>query len=422
MKLSLIFFLSALTSLYAQTRDVQYYYTEARTAQKAKEYKKFYELILEAHKLHPYHQGILYHVGLASALTNRPEEAIGFLARAIQIQAGYDLHHENLTSLQSLPDFQKLIDLQKKLKTPVIHSDTAFTINNKRLHIESITQTKSGEFFLGSIHQRKIVRSDGKGNFSDFTTNGKHGMTSVFGLKVDQSEKYLWACASPLPEMENFDTLAQSAIYKFEIKTGTLVDKFEPNDSIGHIFGDLTISPAGNIFISDTKTNIIYTVNEKTKTLDEYFTSKEFWNIQGITFSEDGKSMFISDYIKGIFKLETESETLRALKSSLPESLKSIDGLTYYNQSLIAIQNAVSPMRVMQYLLNPAQDEIIQAKIIDQGHPAFNEPTLGSLSGNSFYYIANSLWSGYNEDHSLKPEKELQNVIILKVDLQKLEK
>jgi hypothetical protein len=398
--------------------NLQSYVGQAREAYKANDYKKFYELILEANKLHPYHQGILYQSGLAAALNNKTDEAVTFLTKAVNIKADFDLTSPDLSSLQSNPAFQKLKTQQPELQKKIITSDTAFIIKDRTAHIESIARGESpNTFYLGSIHKRKIISVDATGKAVDFTIPGQDGLASVFGVKVDQKKKILWACSSPMREMENYDTALTSAVFKYDLKSKKLLKKFLPAKKREYVFGDLTLDPSGNVFISDSKNNIIFSVNEKSGILDEYFTSDEFWNLQGITFSDDGMSMFIADYIKGVFKLDVTTKQLSFLKSSFDASLKSIDGLTFYKNSLIAIQNAIFPMRVTQYLLNSSQNGLTEYKIIDRGHPAFNEPTIGCIDGNNFYYVANSLWSGYTDDQRQKPESELQDVIILKAKL-----
>jgi sugar lactone lactonase YvrE len=408
----------SLCSLRAQNNMLQDRLARAREAYKGGDHQRFYELILEAHKLHPYHQGILYQAGIAAALTNKPEEAVTWLEKAIQIKADYDLTHQDLASLAGRDDFAKLKTLQSALQQQVIHSDTAFVIKDRTAHTESIAAGESKNvFYLGSIHKRKIIRIDEKGKNKDFTTPAQDGLTAVFGIKADAKRKVLWACASPVPQMENFDTAATSAVFRYDLKTGKLVARYSPGDRKEYIFGDLVLSPNGSVFISDSKNNIIFTVNESSGKLENYFTSAEFWNIQGLTFSDDGRYLFIADYIKGIFRLDTKDKTMISLAQDFPLSLKSIDGLTFYNNSLVAIQNLVYPMRVTQYFLNKTQDRLTGHTIIDRAHPAFNEPTIGCRVNNTFYYVANSQWSGYDAENHLKPESELQDVVILKAVL-----
>lgn len=402
----------------AQPKELQAYLSQAREAYKAGDHQRFYELMLEAHKVHPYHQGVLYQAGFAAALNNKPDEAITWLTKAIQINAGYDLANQDLTSLHGREDFEKLKALQQELQQQIVHSDTAFVVKDRALHVETIAPGESkGVFYLGGIHLPKIVRVDEKGNSRDFTTAGQDGLTSVFGIKIDAAKKVLWACASPVPQMEHFDSTHTPAVFKYDLRTGKLLTKYSPREPKQPIFGDLVLSPKGVAFIPDSRNNIIFAVNERSKQLEPYFTSPEFWNIQGITFSDDSRYLFIADYIKGIFRLDMQNKTLTLLPADFPLSLKSIDGLTFCNNSLVAIQNGVTPMRVTQYYLNDTYDKLTGYSIIDRAHPAFNEPTTGCKVNDTFYYVANSLWSGYDRENKLKPTNELQDVVILKVKL-----
>jgi WD40 repeat protein len=413
-------FTLSLSVAFSQPSNFQQYYLQAREAYKSNDVPLFYKLIMEAHKLNPYHQGVLYYAGLASALSNEPENAVRYLSKSIHVHAGYDLSAEGLKSLEDREDFKKLKELQIALQKPVINSDTAFIIHDKTLHIESIAAGESKNiFYLGSIHKRKILKSE-NGKISDFTSSAQDGLTSVFGIKTDPKKNILWACASPLQEMENYDSTSSSGVFKYDLKSGKLLEKFIPKEKKEYVFGDLTLNPQGIPFISDSKNNIIFTVNESTRKLEVYFTSDQIWSLQGLAFSPDGKYLFIADYMKGIFRLDTKTKKLIELKTNFNLSVKSVDGLTFYNNTLIAIQNLVFPLRSTQYILNASQDQLTSYRIIDRGHPAFNEPTIGCVVGNMFYYVANSFWSGYTDEHQLKTEDELQEVVILKTDLTKL--
>jgi hypothetical protein len=399
--------------------NYQTVYTQAREAHKAGDYTKFYELIQQAKTLHPYHPGILYHVARAAALNGKTVEATLFLSKAIHINADFDLDHPDFKSLQQNSDFKLLRELQSELKSKIINSDTAFLINDRTLHIECIaTGEDVGIFYLGSIRKKKIIRVDKKGNTTNFTASGQNGLTSVFGIKTDLENGVLWACSSPMEEMENYDANSESGVFKFDLKTGKLLARYSPERKQSNIFGDLTLDKKGNAFVSDSKNNIVYTVNKKSGKLEEFYSSDVFWNIQGITFSHDGKFLFISDYIKGVFRLSVKTKELKPIHGKFPASMKGIDGLTFHENSLVAIQNAVTPMRVTQYFLDRKRELFTDYKIIDRGHPAFNEPTIGCISDGSFYYIANSLWSGYTDKKELKGFDQLQEVVVLKAKIE----
>lgn len=418
MKKTLLLLLAlASFGFYGRAQDYQFYFAKAKEAFKAKDNPAFYAAIAEAHRLHPYHQVVLYYHGIASALNDKPDEAITFLRKAVLINADFDLSLPELSGLKALPGFSALLSLQTELATPLIHSAPAFRLTDRQLHTEGIAfDSTSQTFFLGSIHKRKIVAVDRHGKAKDFTAPASDGMTAVFGLKVDPRQRFLWACSSPMPEMENYDSTQASRLFQFDLRSGKLLATYSSPEVRNSIFGDLALDSSGNPFVSDSRNNIIFTVNPSDKTLRKFFESNDFWNIQGITFSDDGRHLFIADYIKGIFRLDLKTLALAPVACKPEVALKGIDGLTYYKHSLIAVQNGVNPLRVMRFYLNDADTEIVRSEVVDRKHPDFNEPTLGTIVNDAFYCIANSQWGGY-ENGKIKPAEQLQDIVILKARL-----
>ncbi|MBT1711157.1 hypothetical protein KK062_23135 [Fulvivirgaceae bacterium PWU5] len=413
--LVLLVFIISLSGAAAQEKDLSYYYGQALEAKKAGDYPRFYDMIVQASTLHPYHQGIQYERGIACALTNRPEEAINFLKRAVLTNAAFDLQADALKELQPREDFKKLLALQSSLGTPIITSDTAFVLPDRRLHLESIAVGKRG-LYGAAVHQRKVVHLH-NGVLTDFTSEAQDGLTAVLGIRLDEKRNILWACSSPLPVMKNYDSSQTSALFKYDLSTRKLLGKYQTAEKTNAVFGDLLISAKGTVFISDSRNSTIFTLEETTQKLIPWFTSSELWSLQGITFSDDESHVFIADYVKGIFRLDVKTKELILLENTHDVSLKSIDGLLWYKNSLIAIQNGTNPMRAARYYLNAAHTAITNFTIIDRGHPAFNEPTNGCITNDTFFYIANSQWSGYDEQHNLKDESQLHKTVILKMTL-----
>ena len=75
-----------------------------------------------------------------------------------------------------------------------------------------------------------------------------------------------------------------------------------------------------------------------------------------------------------------------------------IDGLYWGgSNSLIAIQNGVSPARVLRLTLNGAGDGVTALEVLDR-HASASEPTLGVVLRDALLYVANSSWSDYNDE------------------------
>ncbi len=394
-------------------QSLQVVYADGKAAYKQKNFNLFYEKMGEAHKLHPYHQDVLYQLGIASALTGHTDEAIENLKKAVLINSDYRLDVSDLSSLESNPKFNELKRLQEEWKKPIVNSDTFLIIKERDLHAEGIGyDAKSKNLYVGSIHKRKILQVSEDGSARDFCPSEIEGMTSVFGVKLDQKAGVLWACASPMPEMMHYDSLSPSAVFKFELRNGKLLQKHVLSGSKPAVFGDMVLSKSGSVYVSDSKNNEIFLVGPNGIT--SFFSTPEFWNIQGMAFSADEKYLFVADYVKGIFRLEMESKKLLLLTTEQDVSLKGIDGLYFLDNSLIAVQNGTNPLRCTQYFLDKGQTKIMAFKILDRKHPSFGEPTTGVLAGKTFYYIANSQWDGYKDDHSIKPYNELKDIVILR--------
>lgn len=399
-------------------QNAQQLYAAAKKAEEAKQYDQYYTLIMKAYQLHPYNQYILWNAGIAAKLNNKTDESLDFLSRAINISATFDLNDPKLNSLKTDERFQKLIKMKEMLNRPIVRSDTAVVIQDRQLHLESVAfDPVEKTLYGGSIHKRKIIRIDQRGNASDFTVSEENKMGGVFGLKVDAKRRILWACSSAIPEMQNYDSTVMSTLLQFDLKTGHLIRIYEPQDtSQNHIFGDLVLSSTGTPYVSDSRKNIIYRYNEKTDKLVPFFSSPEFWNLQGLVFSADDKLLYIADYVKGIFILDMQKMVLSKLKTSYDLSLKGTDGILFYKNSLITIQNGVQPNRVVRHFLDPSGMMSTRYDYIDNAHPAFGEPTIGSLDGNKLYYVANSQWGGY-ENGTIKKEEDLKPIVVLQTNL-----
>ena len=78
----LVVFLFIFRAALGQNPDVGRYVAEAHKAAVNKDYAAAYDHLIKAHTYHPHHQGILYQLGVMSALTGKPNESIPYLRKA----------------------------------------------------------------------------------------------------------------------------------------------------------------------------------------------------------------------------------------------------------------------------------------------------------------------------------------------------
>src|SRR5690606_30843064 len=248
---------------------------------------------------------------------------------------------DDFKPLQDREDFKAVIALKEQLKQQQVNSTKAFTIPDPQLHAENIAAGfKPGTFFVSSIHKRKVIYIDENGNPTNFIPSKQDGLGAVMCVKADAKTNSLWVASTITPEMMEYDSSLTSAIYQYDARTKKLIARYEADTKAkGFFFGDIVLNKAGEVFISDSQNNTIFKVNTQTRKLESWFTSEGFWNIQGISFSIDEKYLYIADYIKGIFRLTLSTKELIQLPVDAVASVKGVDGLIVYKNTLIAIQN-----------------------------------------------------------------------------------
>ncbi len=409
-------------SAFAQTPDEMAAARQAEQlavkAYQSRTYPEYLKYMLEANAARPNHPRLIYNLASAYAKNAETEKTLHNLEILAAMGLVYAVERDD--------DFKDLItsarfrSIQKRFSensVPVNASTRVFSVPDKTLITESVAyNAKTKTYYLGSIHQRKIVAVDQAGKTTDFSRE-TDGLWSVLGMRVDIARGWLWVCSSAFPQMRGFTPAdkGRSGIFKYDLRTGKLTKKYVLPDA-GHALGDLTISGDGTVFATDSISPVIYKIAEQGDEMEEFVRSDSFVSLQGIAFGPLEKEMYVADYAKGIFRIETATRKIVQLTPARSVTVLGIDGLYYYRGKLIAIQNGVNPNRVISLSID--KDRIDSMKTLEANHSDFLEPTLGVLIGDEFHYVANSQWPLVNEKGELATDK-LGEPIVLKLDAKK---
>lgn len=401
--------------------DLQTLYARANDAYDQGDYVAFLKGMQQVDQLRPNHPTILYNLSIAYLKNDYQYQALRTLERVVWMNTNYPFDTDTtFNSINQQDAFKSLVALKEKLITPFRRSEVFTKIDQKSItHAEGMTyHQKSGSFFLGDVRDRKIVRISADGTVSDFA-NGPD-LLSIMGMDVDEKKDLLWVCSTPMPEMQKREgeSAEQNArLLAFDIKTGRLVHSGVAKSKEA-LFGDLIVADNGDVYTTSSSAShaTIYKFDSKGGELELFREFGDLVSLQGLTFDEKEENLFFSDYREGLFKLNLESGTRIKLMNYTRQSLKGVDGLYMHNGQLIAIHNGLKPYQLTAYQLNADQTAISYFEHLDRALPEMGEPTLGTLVGNTLYYIANSPWPYYDRERNLDPEK-LQSTIILKLDL-----
>jgi sugar lactone lactonase YvrE len=235
-------------------------------------------------------------------------------------------------------------------------------------------------------------------------------------MKVDAKRGFLWVATSAVPQMTGFAEAdkGRAAIFKYDLRTRKLLQKFPTPEGEQHVLGDVWIDRSGNVYATDSVSPNIFRVDTGKNEITLFLSSDLFASLQGITEGSKPNEIYVADYAKGFFRIDLTTKAITQLKPDANVTLLGTDGLYFHNGKLIAIQNGINPNRVAAFTIQG--DRITATTTLEANHPDFLEPTLGYIDGNDLIYIANSQWPLVNEKAELQTDK-LRNPMILKLSL-----
>lgn len=288
----------------------------------------------------------------------------------------------------------------------------AYRVDEKDLIPEGITYSSlTNSFYISSILKRKIVAIDAlSGEYHDFVPTSSSGLRFL-GIITDDKGEMLWACGNI---RQNDETL--SAVSGYSLLTGELLESYSFADSLAHTYNDLVQDNAGNIYFTDTNYQTVYKIDRQSGTVDIFYDGPEISCPNGITISPDSRFLYVASTDQGIRVLDIGSGTIAGEADTLFDT-KGLDGLKYYHNSIIGLQNEVaetSDRKIARYFLDTTGLHITQMEIIDQDHPLFDIPTSFVIVNNRLYCLANSQMGNLTPDYGIRSMDALDDTYILK--------
>ena len=424
---SLIFFLILISTATTFGQEPNFkegnkFYRVAMEHYQAKKYDSLLINMTKALELRPNHPTMLYNLGVSYVLNDKFDEAFKILHKIVKMGLFYRVgKDQDFATLLNNDKFKIILNELKENSIPTNHSSVQLEYPEKDLITEGVAfDPETGAFYLSSIHKRKIVKIDGNGKTENFKSEMEDSLWSVFGIKIDQRHRLLYACTSPMPQMINFNKEddGKAALLKYDLDSRKLLKKYSfDNKGTSHIFGDLAIDKSGNVYISDSKENSVYKLSYLTNQISQIIKPGKFVSLQGLDLDNNNDNLYLVDYALGVYRFNFKSGKLIYIEPSEYFVPQGIDGLYFYKNSLIATQNGVSPQRVIRIYLNDGQDKVASWKTLEANNPLFDEITLGVLDNDNFYFIANSQWNSFNKDGSIFSLDKLKKPVVLRIKL-----
>jgi sugar lactone lactonase YvrE len=311
----------------------------------------------------------------------------------------------------------KTIVAQIRARNPArMESHTAFVIKAPNLFPEGMAYARfNGRVYAGSV-QRKIVWTNKDGAVHDLVKPGEEGLGYVAGLHIDEKRRQLWAVSSSFGDAPETSGMVQG-LFTYDLGTGKRIATIVPTDKTGGYLNDVTVAPSsGDAYTTNTENGSVYVARHGARELQVFLSPGTVPGANGIALSDDEKTLFVAGDF-GITRVDLQTKTAVLLPAPASVIDASVDGLYFYRQSLVGIQNGIHPGRVVRFYLDPGLTKITRGEILETYNPLFENPTTGCLDGDSFLFMANTQLHKWIPGKPLPPASELHDIRILRIIL-----
>lgn len=293
---------------------------------------------------------------------------------------------------------------------------------NKDLLIESVAWDPTRKRLLvGSARDGSVYLVGDDGSLQPLLrANKDNGMWAVFDLVVDAERNVLWVASTAVPHYKGYNAetdLGRAGIFKFDLKTGKFLKRFLSPTVIGQSFfmSTLALAPNGTVYAADGVNSAVYAVADDQ--LKRVFHAPVLSGIRGMSVSGNGKVLYFADYERGLFGYDLERNA--PFEVAVPPSLAlgGIDGVVWWRNQLVVVQNGMNPRRVLRLKLAPNGRSIVAIQPLEANKPELTLPTYATRDGDRLIFIANSQKAMYDRFGLPRDASKLQGTVLYELDL-----
>jgi sugar lactone lactonase YvrE len=280
---------------------------------------------------------------------------------------------------------------------------------------------KRGQLLVGSVRDGTIQLVSKNGALTDFIKpDADNGLWSVYALALDANDDALYVASTASVYFKDFrkEDFGKAGVFKFRLSSGKLLAKYPviSSDTRPNTLSSIAVGKGGLVFAADGLRNVIYRLDGTA--LKPMVANPRLTSIRGLTVSGDGKTLYFADYTQGVFGIDLAGGRgfdLRYDPAKLV--LGGIDGLYWYDGTLVAIDNGMSPRRVMRLRLSPDGRSIVSTMPLEAAREEMTLPTYGAIQGDALYYVANSQKNAYDSFGTPKADAKLEPVKVFRSNL-----
>lgn len=409
-------FLVLLIAIAAQAQGDDYADARAEmlTAYQQAEFPAMRVAARKALAARPGYPGALFNLALAQVLDEDPAASLLTLRDLLSVGVDFGVADiPEFAGLKGLLEWRDYAAAVERLNEPAGFAEVVAELETPDFVPEGIAADADGRLYLGSIRHGRLVRL---GDTTETLSTPENGHWSIFGMRMDDRGG-LWFASAAVAQLADVEyEVGRSGLFRYDLESGSISERaILPRSDDEQVLGDLVLAPDGSLYTTDSLTGVLYRYEPGRAGFAVVVDRGVFGSPQGVVIDDSGRYLYVADYIGGLFRVSLQDAVVEKVAIAANVTDYGIDGLYRYGRELIAIQNGIRPHRVTGFTLGEDGLSIVAGRTIVSNLAEFDEPTLGFVRDDDFFFVANSHWNRFDGDNRL-PES-LSGPIILRTSL-----
>jgi len=268
------------------------------------------------------------------------------------------------------------------------------TFADARIFPESLTSTKDGTLYFGSLGQDAVYRATpNESKAVVFIAPKSNGLQSVLGVFADEKAGTLWVCASTTGG-RGAPVVGETALKAFNLKTGAFKTSYAfPNNGLCN---DVAVAKDGTVYAADTTQGRVLRLKKGATALDVWASDPVVLaTVDGLAILDDG-ALYANSVGQGTLmripiKTDGSAGAIAKLEPSRP--LQGPDGMrTVGKMTLLLVEGG----RLDEVTIRGDKAEV---KVIREGMPGITAVTLTGKTA----YVAEARLNERNTTTEIAP-------------------
>ena len=253
------------------------------------------------------------------------------------------------------------------------------TFTDGKIFPESLTSTKNGTIYFGSLGQDSVYRATGKEEKASVWIQPKsNGLMTVLGVFADEPAGTLWVCASATGGRGGVPVVGETALKAFNLKDASFKASYPfPN---GGLCNDIAVAKDGTVYATDTTGARVLRLKKGATAFDAWAADAMLLGtVDGVALLADG-NVYVNSVGQGTLlripvKADGSAGAITKLETSKP--LTQPDGMrSVGSKTMLLVEGAG---RLDEVTINGDKAEI---KVLREG---LTGPTAVTVAGGMAY-------------------------------------